>query len=63
MKMYENGGGEYSRYWSVRFLSKHDSGIIHQIGNENHDRFMEECGGGYSTEGDRMIFAEKDRPE
>ena len=63
MKMYENGGCDLSQNWSVRFLSHHDFEIINQIERQNEDRFMEECGGSYHMEGDRLTFTKKESPE
>ena len=63
MKMYENGGCDLTRNWSVRFLSHHDFEIINQIERVNDSRFTKECGGSYQTVGDRLSFTQKDRPE
>ena len=63
MKQYQNGGCDLTRNWSVRFLSLHDFEIINQIERQNEDRFMEECGGSFQREGDRLTFTKKERPD
>ena len=63
MKKYEKGGDRITKNWSVRFLSHHDFEIINQIERQNEDRFMEECGGSYRMEGDRLTFTKKESPE
>ena len=63
MKQYDNGGSEVTKNWSVRFLTQHDFETINQIEQQNNKSFMDECGGGYSCEGDKMIHTKKENPE
>lgn len=63
MKQCDTGGSDGTINWSVRFLSQHDFDIINQIEDQNHKSFMDECGGGYSCEGDKLIHTKKENPE
>ena len=64
MEMYSDGGkSSDTKNWFVRFLSRHDFEIINQIERENHSSFMDECGGGYSSDEDNvMISTHKESP-
>ena len=63
MKMYEKGGDKNSKNWTVRFLSEHDFEIINLIEQGNERKFMDECGGSYHSEGHKLLYTKKEKPE